>query len=187
MFSKNVELIGRVRFWTGVIGRQRWTSPKKLVRPRKYEALQKKDTATIFSFELCHGISMEPTILGPRWFCIGAQISILWPCLFLQCLLAKYFFEFDPTLTANNFGLNLQILKSTTFSESSARQLSHGTLDRAYPFKILSYLRFSFSSFCVFLAFSAQSHCKNTQSECLDSSIDFFAWFHIVCHRYASK
>ena len=31
------------------------------------------------------------------------------------------------------------------------------------------------------------SHCKNTESESLDLSIDFFAWFHIVCHRYTSK
>ena len=35
--SENVELIGRVRFWMGVIGRQRWMSPKKLVRHGKYE------------------------------------------------------------------------------------------------------------------------------------------------------
>ena len=71
---------------------------------------------------------------------------------------------------------NHQFSKTTTFSESSGRQLSHGTtLDRSYLFKILSNLLFSFSSFCVFLAFSAQSHCKNTESECLDSSIDFFA------------
>ena len=28
---------------------------------------------------------------------------------------------------------------------------------------------------------------KNAESERLDPSIDFFAWFHIVCHRYASK
>ena len=49
--SENVELIGRVRFWTGVIGRQRWMSPKKLLRHRKYEALQKNNTPTILSFD----------------------------------------------------------------------------------------------------------------------------------------
>ena len=32
----------------------------------------------------------------------------------------------NPTLTANNSGLNLQNLKTTTFSESPGRQLSHG-------------------------------------------------------------
>ena len=37
-----MELIGSVRFLIGVIGRQRWMSPKKLVRHRKYEALKKK-------------------------------------------------------------------------------------------------------------------------------------------------
>ena len=48
----------------------------------------------------------------------------------------------------------LQISKTTTFSESSGRQLSHGTpLYRSYIFRILSNLRFSFSGFCVFLAF----------------------------------
>ena len=33
--SENVGLIGRVTFLMGVIGRQRWMSQKKLVRPRK--------------------------------------------------------------------------------------------------------------------------------------------------------
>ena len=32
--SENVEPIGGVRFWTGVIGCQRWRSPKKLARHR---------------------------------------------------------------------------------------------------------------------------------------------------------
>ena len=95
--SENVELIGRVRFWTGVIGRQRWTSPKQLVRHRKYEASKKIDTATILSFELCHGISVEPTILGPRWFRIRAQNWILWPCLFfLRLLSLEFFLKFSP-------------------------------------------------------------------------------------------
>ena len=43
---------------------------------------EKKDTATIFNFELCHGISVEPTILGPRWFRDRPQNWKLWPCLF---------------------------------------------------------------------------------------------------------
>ena len=42
----------------------------------------------------------------------------------------------------------------------------------------------------VFSVFSKElltSNSENTESESLDPSIDFFAWFHIVCHRYASK
>ena len=118
------------------------------------------------------------------------QKSILCPCLFFwHHLSIKFFFNFHPTLTANNSGLNLQNSKTTTFSESSGRQLSHGTtLYRSYLFQknwvicVLVSLVFVF-----FLAFSAQSHCKSTESECLDSSIDFFAWFHIDCHRHVSK
>ena len=68
----------------------------------------------------------------------------------------------------------LQISKTTTFSESSGRQLSHCTpLYRSYIFRILSNLRFSFSSFCVFLAFSAQSHCKNMNVGTLPFLHDF--------------
>ena len=42
----------------------------------------------------------------------------------------------------------------------------------------------------VFIDFSKElltSHCEYTESESLDPSIDFLAWFQIVCHRYASK
>ena len=41
--------------------------------------------------------------------------------------------------------------------------------------------------FCVFSTELLPSPCKNTESGSLSSSIDFFVWFHIVCHRYASK
>ena len=52
----------------------------------------------------------------------------------------------------------LQISKTTTFSELSGRQLSHGTpLYRSYLFKILSNLRFSFSSFGVFWRFQQKA------------------------------
>ena len=52
----------------------------------------------------------------------------------------------------------LQISKTTTFSESSGRQLSHGTpLYRSYLFKILCSLRFSFFSFCVFWHFQQKA------------------------------
>ena len=47
-----------------------------------------------------------------------------------------------------------------------------------------------FLDFVVFSVFSTDllpSPCKNTESGSLSSSIDFFALFHIVCHRYASK
>ena len=48
----------------------------------KLRGVTKKDTATIVNFELCHGISVEPTILGPRWFRDRPQNWKLWPCLF---------------------------------------------------------------------------------------------------------
>ena len=38
-----------------------------------------------------------------------------------------FFFNSHPTLTANNSGLKPSKLKTTTFSESRGRQLSHGT------------------------------------------------------------
>ena len=41
--------------------------------------------------------------------------------------------------------------------------------------------------FYVFSTELLMSHCKNTESESLDPSIDFFAWSYIVRHRYASK
>ena len=63
----------------------------------KIRGVTKKDTATILSFELCHGSSVEPTILGPRWFRMRAQISILWPCLFFWRLLSiEFFLQFSP-------------------------------------------------------------------------------------------
>ena len=83
----------------------------------------------------------------------------------------------------------LQISKTTTFSESSGRQLSHGTpLYRSYPFKSLSNLHFSFSSFCVFFGvFSTELltlPCKIIEVDRLSLFIDFFVGFHIVCDRY---
>ena len=48
----------------------------------KIRGVKKNNTPTILSFELCHGISVEPTILDPRWFRDRAQNSKLWPCLF---------------------------------------------------------------------------------------------------------
>ena len=71
------------------------------------------------------------------------------------------------------------------------RALSHGTtLDRSYLFKIWVICVLVSLVLVFFGVFSTElltSHCKNTKSESLDSSIDFFALFHIVCHRYASK
>ena len=57
-----------------------------------------------------------------------------------------------------NTGCKKKWMRAQFLKKTSGRQLSHGTtLNRSYLFKILSNLRFSFSSFCVFLAFSAQS------------------------------
>ena len=59
---------------------------------------------------------------------------------FWHALCPNFFPDFVLTLEADNYGLKPPIF-----------------LDRSYLFKILSNLRFSFSSFCVFLTFSAQS------------------------------
>ena len=64
---------------------------------------KKKDTATIFNFELCHGISVGPIWLVPRWFRDRAQNWKLWPCLFFWHLvisMTDQFFRTHPSLTA---------------------------------------------------------------------------------------
>ena len=102
------------------------------------------------SFERCHRISVEPTMLGPRWFDGGAQNSILWPCLFFVTPVSHRFFYWNLTWLWQLITLvrNHQILKTITFSESSGRSLSHGTtLYRSYLFIILSYLHFGFHTF----------------------------------------
>ena len=69
---------------------------------------------------------------------------------FLWHLFSEFFFFWNLTQLWQPITLvqNLQISKTTTFSESSGRQLSHGpTLDGSYQFKILSNLRFSFPCF----------------------------------------
>ena len=43
---------------------------------------KKKDTATILIITAWNWISVETTMLVPRWFNFGAQNSKLWPCLF---------------------------------------------------------------------------------------------------------
>ena len=79
----------KTRVWPGHVTKMmavRVFAPRIAVRRWEWEwgrsASQKKDTATIFNFELCHGISVEPTILGPRWFRDRPQNWKLWPCLF---------------------------------------------------------------------------------------------------------
>ena len=62
----------------------------------KIRGVPKKDTATILSFERCHWISVEPTMLGHRWFNFRPQNSKLWPCLF-----------FGTPPSQQNFPLNL--------------------------------------------------------------------------------
>ena len=103
-------------------------------------------------------ISVETTMLVPRWFNFGAQNSKLWPCLFFWTSpLLKFFSSiFTQLWRPITMVWNLQNSKTTTFSELSGRQLSHGTtLYRSYLFKILSNLRFSFSSIPYFSMFSA--------------------------------
>ena len=70
----------------------------------------------------------------------------------------KKIWKFEWTLEADNYGLKPPNLKNYNILEFSGRHLSHGTtLYRSDLFKKLSNLRFSFSSFGVFWAFSAQS------------------------------
>ena len=126
------------------------------------------------SFDRCHWISVVPTMLGPRWFNGSAQNSILWPSYFFLHRLLHSFFSLHLTWLwqAITMVQKLQILKTITFSECSGRALWHGTtLDRSYLFKILSNLRFSFFSFGVFLAFSAQSSWR-----CLVKSLKLAVW-----------
>ena len=109
---------------------------------------QKKDTATILIFRACHGISVGPNMWGPRWFSGDSEKSKLWPCLFF--------------LTPPNFGdtstfadmiwlwpaitpvKKLARPKSTTFSESSGSQLSHGPILEKFPHQKIS-MRMVFS------------------------------------------
>ena len=133
---------------------------KKWKRHDNYEVSKKRDTATILIIMAWYWISVETTMLVPRWFNFGAQNSKLWPCLFfLTSPLLKIFSSiFTQLWRPITMVWNLQNSKTTTFSELPGRWLSHGTtLYRSYIFKKLSNLRFSFSSFGVFLAFSAQS------------------------------
>ena len=122
----------------------------------KISGVQKKDTATILKITARNWISVETTMLVPRWFNFGAQNSKLWPCLFfltspLLKICSSIFTQLWRPIT---MVWNLQNSKTTTFSELPGRWLSHGTtLYRSYIFKKLSNLRFSFSSFGVFWRF----------------------------------
>ena len=104
----------------------------------------------------------------------GSQKSLLIECCFFATPVFTETFSWNLTRLWQpiTLVLNLQISKTTTFSESSGRQLSHGTpLYRSYLFKILSNLHFSSSSFGVFLAFSAQSSRR-----CLVKSLKLAVW-----------
>ena len=75
-----------------------------------------------------------------------------------------------------------------TYSESPRHALWHGaTLDGHSIWKKWETVVLVCLVFHVFSKELLTSHCKNTESESLDPSIDFFAWFHIVCHRYGLK
>ena len=129
---------------------------KKWKRPDNYEVSKKKDTATILKITARNWISVETTMLVPRWFNFGAQNSKLWPCLFFWTspLLKIFSSIFTQLWRPITMVWNLQNSKTTTFSELPGRWLSHGTtLYRSYIFKKLSNLRFSFSSFGVFWRF----------------------------------
>ena len=79
---KMYNLVGLRWFLRQLLPLEVSTWRKKWKRHDNYEALQKKDTATILSFGPFHWISVEPTMLGQRWFNGKAQNSKLWPCLF---------------------------------------------------------------------------------------------------------
>jgi hypothetical protein len=115
----------------------------------KLRGVKKKDTATIFNFELCHGISVEPTILGPRWFRDRPQNWKLWPCLFCDASSPlNFFFNFHSTLTANNSGLKPSKLKNYhIFGILRTSAFSWYTLVRSYYWKTLRKMRFCFLSF----------------------------------------
>ena len=86
--------------------------------------------------------------------------------------------------------LNLEISKSTTFSESPGHILRQGgTLDESYYWKILSNSSFSFSCFACFWGFQQRA----PDVACIKHWIwpfELFHWifacFHIVCDRYTS-
>ena len=86
----------------------------------------------------------------------GSQKSVLTECCFFATPVFTEIFSWNLTRLWQpiTMALNLQITKTTTFSEPSGRSLSHGTPPcRSYPFKSLSNLRFSFSSFGVYWRF----------------------------------
>ena len=73
---------------------------------------------------------------------------------------AKNFSEFDPTLTANNYGLKPLNLRNYLIFE--ILRTSYGTtLDTAYLLKFLNNLHFSLSSFCVFWCFQHRELCRD--------------------------
>ena len=71
-------------YWLSKSG-QNWRKNSKERRRQK-----NKDTTTILSSGLCHGISVGPIWLVPRWFRDRAENSKLWPCLFLVLFLLDF-------------------------------------------------------------------------------------------------
>ena len=67
-------------------------APLAKIRSRK-----KKTTAVIFNFERCHWISVEPTMMGPRWFNGNAQNWKLRPWFFFLRLLVQSIFSWNLT------------------------------------------------------------------------------------------
>ena len=100
--------------------------------------------------------------------------------------------SFVLTLEADNYGLKPPNLKNYhIFGKLRTSAFTWYPPIRSYLSKNLSNLRFSFSSFGVFLVFSAQSSwrpiVKTLNLKVWTLPLIFFEWFHIVCHRYASK
>ena len=59
-------LFGRASFLTGVIAGQSQIMSAKVEVSPKLGGVKKKDTATILIFQAWHGISVDPTMWGPR-------------------------------------------------------------------------------------------------------------------------
>ena len=71
---------------------------------------------------------------------------------------AKFFSEFDPTLTAKSYGLKTPNLKNYhTFGKLRTSAFTQYPLYRSYLLKNLSNLRFCFSSFAVFWRFQLRA------------------------------
>ena len=126
---------------------------------------QKKDTATILSFQSRRWIRPEKSGFPKRWFSGDSENSKLWPWLFFVTSLIfrdKHTFAALCWLwTAITPVKKIVRPKSTTFSETSGRELWHGPILEKFSHQKISRRRV-FSKKRRFLQFFVSAPKKNS-------------------------